>query len=74
MQELLRIADRMALYTLESAPGGEESAHREAIVIAYLTLHMLKMTYPRSDVTEVFAALQEAEGIMDLLAHPRGTI
>jgi hypothetical protein len=72
VQELLRIADRMALYTLESAPGHGERGHREAIVIAYLTLNMLKVTYPKTDIAKVFEALQEAEGVMDLLSRPRG--
>lgn len=72
VQELLRIADRLALYTLESAPGHGERGHREAIIVAYLTLHLLKMTYPRRDTAAIFAALQEAEGLMDLLSHPRG--
>lgn len=74
VQELLRVADRLALYTLESVPGNGERAHREAIVVAYLTLHMLKMTYPRTDTTEVFSALQEAEGVMDLLSQPRDVV
>jgi hypothetical protein len=64
----------MALYTLESASGNTERAHREAIVIAYLTLQMLKLTYPQKNVTKVFEALQEAEGVMDLLARPKGVV
>jgi len=72
VQELLRIADRMALYTLEAAPGHGECGHREAIIIAYLTLGMLKVTYPKTGVTKVFEALQEAEGVLDLLRRPRG--
>jgi len=72
--ELLRVADSMALYTLDAVSGEGACAHRKAIVVAYLALSMLKISYPRKGTTEVFAALQEAEGIMALLDGPREVV
>jgi hypothetical protein len=71
-QDLLRVADKIALYTLESVTGQGDLAHREAIIVAYLTLHILEITYPRRSAAEIFSALQEAEGMMTMLSGPQG--
>jgi hypothetical protein len=67
--ELIGYADQRVVALLEDGDANGLS-HDEVVASMTIALRLLRTTHP--DPTRLFAILQEAEGMLDLLISPAG--